>query len=107
MVTGDDPVKGVDILKEYIVHTHAKDGRRLFVKDPEVVYGLISEENVTDSSFIELPLGEGDVPFPEWIKALDAIGYNGFLTIEREVGENPYQDIAQAVTFLQNHIKNY
>jgi L-ribulose-5-phosphate 3-epimerase len=25
MVTGDDPVHGVHLLKDYIVHTHVKD----------------------------------------------------------------------------------
>ncbi len=101
MVTGDDPVKGVDILKDYIVHTHAKDGRRLFVKDPEIVYGIITEDNFSDPSFEELPLGEGDVDLYGWIKALKNIGYKGFLTIEREVGETPYQDIENAVIYLQ------
>ncbi|WMJ90096.1 sugar phosphate isomerase/epimerase family protein [Anaerocolumna sp. MB42-C2] len=110
MVTGDDPVKAVYTLKDYIVHTHAKDGRRLLVKDPEVIYG-ITEEEITASHdsftsgesnlpFIELPLGEGDVNFTEYIKALDDIGYKGFLTIEREVGENPEEDIKNAVIFL-------
>ena len=28
----------------------------------------------------------------------------GYLTIEREVGENPVQDIGKAVTFLRNLI---
>ncbi len=107
MVTGDDPVKGVDVLKDYIVHTHAKDGRRLYVKDPEIVYGLITEDNFADPSFIELPLGEGDVDFTGWLQALRAIGYKGFLTIEREVGETPYQDIENAVVFLKNHLKQF
>ena len=107
MVTGDDPVKGVHTLKEYIVHTHAKDGRRLYEKNPEIVYGLITEDNFTDPSFIELPLGEGDVDFPGWIRALKEIGYKGFLTIEREVGEQPYKDIENAVIFLQNQLKAY
>ena len=30
MVTGDDPVQGVYTLKDYIVHTHAKDGVKLY-----------------------------------------------------------------------------
>jgi sugar phosphate isomerase/epimerase len=30
MVTGDDPVQAVYTLKDYIVHTHAKDGVRNF-----------------------------------------------------------------------------
>lgn len=105
MVTGDDPVKGVHTLKDYIVHTHAKDGKRLYVKDPEIVYGLITEDNFTDPSFEELALGDGDVDFAGWLKALEEIGYSGFLTIEREVGDNPYNDIENAVVFLQNLLK--
>lgn len=106
MVTGDDPVKAVYTLKDYIVHTHAKDGRRLMVKDPEIIYGLIEEELLSGRSFIELPLGEGDVDFDGYLKALDDIGYKGFLTIEREVGDDPEKDIRHAVTFLNNKIKS-
>ena len=54
--------------------------------------------------FEELPLGEGDVDFPGWLKALDDIGYRGFLTIEREVGDNPEADIRRAVDFLRRNI---
>lgn len=102
MVTGDDPVKAVYTLKDYIVHTHAKDGKRLLVKDPEIVYGLIEDEIQEGQSFIELPLGQGNVDFKNYLKALDEIGYKGFLTIEREVGENPEADIKLAVDFLKN-----
>jgi L-ribulose-5-phosphate 3-epimerase len=105
MVTGDDPVAAVHTLKDYIVHTHAKDGRRLLVKDPEIVYGIIEEEIKTGKAFIELPLGTGDVDFKNYLKALDEIGYKGFLTIEREVGDNPEADIKLAVDFLKAHIK--
>lgn len=105
MVTGDDPVKAVHTLKDYIVHTHAKDGRRLYVKDPEIVYGLNKEVIKTDPSFIELPLGEGDVDFANYLKALDEIGYKGYLTIEREVGDQPERDIQLAVDFLNQLMK--
>ncbi len=104
MVTGDDPVKAVYTLKDYIVHTHAKDGRRLLVKDPEIVYGIIEEEIQSGQAFIELPLGEGDVNFTEYLKALDDIKYQGFLTIEREVGDDPEKDIRNAISFLNNKI---
>lgn len=104
MVTGDDPVQAVYTLKDYIVHTHAKDGRRLRYVEPEIVYGLAEEEMLGSSSFIELPLGEGDVDFPAYLKALDEIGYQGFLTIEREVGDDPAKDIAAAVQFLKKLI---
>lgn len=106
MVCCDDAVAAVHTLKDYIVHTHAKDGRQLHDCDPEIVYGIKPRDPscVTDESFIELPLGEGDVPFPAYLKALDEVGYRGFLTIEREVGENPAKDIATAVDFLKNII---
>lgn len=105
MVTGDDPVQAVYTLKDYIVHTHAKDGRRLFEKSPEVIYGVVEEsELVNDRSFEELPLGLGDVDFDNYLKALDEIGYRGFLTIEREVGENPKADIETAIAFLKSKI---
>ena len=106
MVTGDDPVQAVHNLKDYIVHTHAKDGRKLFDKNPEIIYGLEPDDGiVTDQAFIELPLGKGDVNFPGWLNALNEIGYKGFLTIEREVGDNPFGDISMAVQFLKDHIK--
>lgn len=101
MVTGDDPVKAVHNLKKYIVHTHAKDGKQLFYKDPEIIYGMKPDVIVTGDSFIEVPLGEGSVPFKEYLEALCDIGYNGFLTIEREVGDNPEKDIRTAVKFLE------
>ena len=104
MVTGDDPVQAVYTLKDYIVHTHAKDGRRLHYVDPEVLYGMVESEMLADNSYIELPLGQGDVDFPNYLKALDVIGYTGFLTIEREVGEDPQADIALAVRFLQEQL---
>ena len=101
MVTGDDPVKAVHNLKKYIVHTHAKDGKQLFYKHPEIIYGMKPDVIVTGDSFIEVPLGEGSVPFKEYLEALCDIGYNGFLTIEREVGDNPEKDIRTAVKFLE------
>ena len=105
MVTKDDPVQAVYTLKDYIVHTHAKDGRQNFYKNPEVIYGLAEDDMLASESFTELPLGKGDVPFPEYLKALDDIGYRGFLTIEREVGEDPETDIKKAVEYLKALMK--
>lgn len=104
MVTGDDPVQAVYTLNNYIVHTHAKDGKRLFEKDPEIIYHLVEEKVKSGDSFVELPLGEGNVDFKNYLKALDDIGYHGFLTIEREVGENPEADIRMAAEFLRKQI---
>jgi len=90
MVAGDDPVAAVHTLKDYIVHTHAKDGRMMKGQDP---------------AYVELPLGEGDVDFKNYLKALGEIGYRGYLTIEREVGDDPEKDIAKAADFLRGLIK--
>ena len=106
MVTGDDPVQAVHTLKDYIVHTHAKDGKRLYVKDPEIIYGLTTEPISSDPSFIELPLGTGAVDWPNYLKALEEIGYKGFLTIERECGDDPTADVLTAVDFLKGVIAN-
>ena len=105
MVTGDDPVQGVYTLKDYIVHTHAKDGKKLRDVNPEIIYRIIDEEANQGDAYIELPLGEGNVDFPNYLKALDDIGYRGFLTIEREVGENPAKDISLAANFLLKIIR--
>ena len=103
MVAGDDPVKAVHNLKEYIVHTHAKDGRMLRRVSPEAVYN--GTLDFAEAPFIELPLGQGDVDFPAYLSALNDIGYTGYLTIEREVGDDPEGDIRLAVDFLQSLIR--
>lgn len=108
MVTGDDPVKAVHNLKKYIVHTHAKDGNKLADGNPEFIYGVVHpvpEELRGVKYFEEVPLGTGSVDFPAYLKALEEIGYRGFLTIEREVGENPEADIKTAADFLAGIIK--
>jgi len=104
MVTGDDPVQAVYNLKKYIVHTHAKDGTKFGENNPEEIYRMVFAENVV-KNYKEMPLGEGSVPYPEYLAALEDVGYKGFLTIEREVGDNPAADIKTAVDFLKGIIE--
>lgn len=105
MVIGEDAVTAVRNLAPYIVHTHAKDGVMLKKTDPEIIYGFFAEGGIgdlrIDDYFREVPLGQGQVNWKEYIAALEEVGYNGFLTIEREVGPNPAKDIAEAVEFLR------
>ena len=105
MVTGDDPVQAVYNLKDYIVHTHAKDGIMLNRTKPEYIYGVEPAPAGLPAAFEEVPLGTGSVDFPAYLKALGDIGYDGFLTIEREVGEDPAKDISMAADFLRDTIK--
>jgi sugar phosphate isomerase/epimerase len=89
MVAGDDPVDAVQALGEYIVHTHAKDG----VMTPGKGH-----------AFEELPLGQGGVKWDAYLAALEASGFSGYLTIEREVGDDPGNDIAMAIEFLRSQL---
>lgn len=77
---GFDAVKGVYELGDYIVHTHAKDGK---VGGPEVAFG------------------EGDVDWPAYLKALRDVGYEGYFAIERECGDDPIGDVKKALEFLR------
>ncbi len=111
MVTGQDPAEAVYLLKDKIVHTHLKDGVMLKKTDPKIIYdhfatGGIEALNVADY-FIETPIGEGSVDFNKYLKALDDIGYDGFLTIERETGANPEEDILKAVNFIKDNHSKY
>ena len=102
MCARDNAYDAVYNLRNYIVHTHAKDGKNLHAVDLRAYYagpyyGLEKPQRPGH----ELPLGEGDVKFDTYLYALRDIGYNGYLTIEREVGENPIDDIRSAVKFLE------
>lgn len=109
MVTGDDPVNAVHVLKDYIVHTHAKDGIMLKQTDPKRIYTFFAEGGIEDMRmsdyFLEVPLGQGKVDFDAYLAALSEVGYKGFLTIERECGADPYADIKLAVDFLNGKIQ--
>ncbi len=82
---GFDYLGGVKTLAPYIVHTHAKDGIRRDGKGQEVA------------------LGDGDVKWDAYINEMRAIGFKGFFTIEREVGDDPVADIKKAVDFLRRY----
>ena len=78
---------------------------RLKASNPEYIYRVshpIPEEYAQGGFYEEVPLGEGSVPFKRYLQALEEIGYTGFLTIERECGDNPAADIKTAVDYLKN-----
>ena len=109
MVTEQDPVEAVEMLEKYIVHTHAKDGIMLKKTDPEIIYdsfaqGGIEALNVADF-FQETPLGEGKVDFKKYISTLRAVGFDGYLTIERETGEDPIADIKLAKSVVSGFLQ--
>lgn len=85
VMNGFNPVKGVQVGNELIVHTHVKDGVRY-----------------ADGSHEEVVVGKGQVPFGEYFMALDAIGYKGYFTIEREVGDNRVADVQSAIEVIKS-----
>ena len=108
MVCRENIPQAVKILAPYIVHTHAKDGLNLKPVSAEQLYKSFADggiEGFHASDYIkEVPLGEGGVDFDSYLKALSETGYRGYLTIEREVGENPTADIRLAVDFLRSKV---
>jgi sugar phosphate isomerase/epimerase len=85
-----NPLDALDILGPYVRGVHAKDGE--YPRDPRNLGA-------------EKPLGMGRVDFPGLIKKLLALGYDGALTIEREIGgEEQRADVLKANTILKGLI---
>ena len=87
-----NPVDALDVIGAYVRGVHAKDGeyptngRRLGV---------------------EKRLGEGRVNFPVLIAKLKSLGFDGALTIEREIkGPQQIEDIKLAKSFLEQILKS-
>ena len=81
-----NPVDALDVIGRYVRDVHAKDGTY-----PTTGRALGQET----------PLGEGAVDFPRLVARLRALGYDGALTIEREIeGEEQQRDIRRAIELL-------
>ena len=86
-----NPIDALTVFGEYVRDTHMKDGK--FPTDGR---------NLGE----EVPIGQGEVNFPRLIEKLREVGYDGPLTIEREIsGEDQIRDILAAKTYLEGLIK--
>ncbi len=83
-----DPIQAVQILGPDIRSVHVKDARR------PTTPGTWGEE---------VPLGEGEVDIPRYLKALQDVGYTGPLMVEREVGDQASRkrDIGKGIDYLR------
>lgn len=82
-----NPVDALDTIGKYVRDVHAKDGRY-----------------PTDGRMLgnETPLGRGMVNYPALIRRLKSLGYDGPVTIEREIsGEKQIEDILMAKALLE------
>jgi len=81
-----NPIDAAKILAKYIRNTHVKDGR----------YPVNGRELGQEAA-----PGEGDVNYPALIEVLKNAGYEGCLTIEREIhGEQQRKDVLKARDML-------
>jgi sugar phosphate isomerase/epimerase len=56
----------------------------------------------TDGTGREVPVGRGEVDWPEILALLGEIAYTGWLTVRRTSGEDVPGDCVRAVTFLRS-----
>ena len=85
-----NPVDALDVFGRYVMNLHAKDG--------------LYPANGHDLG-AETAIGSGKVDFEALFKKLFELGYNGFVTIEREIeGEQQTKDILAAKKYLQDII---
>ncbi len=83
-----NPIDALEVFGKYVRCLHAKDGRV-----PTTGFKLGPEVKV----------GEGMVRYPEFIKKLKEVGFDGDLIIEREIhGEQQAKDIAETVEYLKS-----
>jgi len=85
-----NPVDALDILGPLVEGIHAKDG--LYPTDAKELGR-------------EVPIGQGKVNFPAFIKRLKELGYHGPLTIEREIsGPKQAEDVRASKIYLEKLI---
>lgn len=85
-----NPIDALDIIGKYVRGVHAKDGE----------YPTNGRE-----LGVEKPIGEGRVNFPAFLARLRDLGFDGALTIEREIsGPQQIADIKRAIEYLNNLI---
>lgn len=87
-----NPVDALDVFGKYVLSLHAKDG----------LYPTNGRE-----LGVEVKVGTGKVNFPRLIERLHEIGFDGVLSIEREItGEQQMIDIRDTKTYLENLLAN-
>lgn len=85
-----NPIDALDVFGEYVRGIHGKDG---FYPTTGKYLGL------------EARMGDGKVNYPEFVKKLKEVGYDGAITIEREIsGEEQTKDIIHAKKLLESLI---
>jgi sugar phosphate isomerase/epimerase len=83
-----EPLEALRKVAAYVRSCHAKDGT--WSDEPGVVWGK------------EVPLGQGEVDIESFVGILNETGYDGPLTIEREIsGAKQIEDIRAGIEYLK------
>ncbi len=86
-----EPISALRKVGSYVRSVHCKDAK--WAANPGKEWGQ------------EVPLGQGDVGIEQFLRTLAELGYNGALTIEREIPHEPERqkrEIGYAVQLLQD-----
>ncbi|MGA2031715.1 MAG: sugar phosphate isomerase/epimerase family protein [Thermoguttaceae bacterium] len=90
MYGSGDPIEALSKVGSFVRSVHCKDAR--WAARPGEEWGS------------EVPLGEGDVGMERFLRTLAAVGYDGPLTIEREISQEPERqkaEIGQGLRLLE------
>lgn len=85
-----NPIDALEVFGEFVRDIHGKDG--CYPTDGK-------------NLGMETPLGDGKVNYPKFIAKLKEIGYDKYITIEREIsGDEQIKDIKKAKSLLESLI---
>jgi sugar phosphate isomerase/epimerase len=85
MLHGHDALASLTPLAGLVAHVHARDARSA---------GL-------SRGLQEVPVGAGDIDWMAFTATLQVLEFDGFLTVEREQGDNKLADVTNGVQFLK------
>lgn len=84
---GSDPVSALEALFGRVIHTHARDVRA-----------------AVGGAWHEVALGTGDVDWAEYLSALEAVGYGGYMAVDRASVPDRFEDVVAAVRYLERFV---
>ncbi|MEX0702750.1 MAG: sugar phosphate isomerase/epimerase family protein [Planctomycetales bacterium] len=84
IIAGHDPLAALRELHRAVVHVRVRDA----IRD-------------VDGAGIEVPVGRGEVDWPEVLALVAEMDYRGWVTVDRTAGDDPAGDVFRAVEFLQ------
>jgi L-ribulose-5-phosphate 3-epimerase len=88
LLNGFDPLASLAALAGKVAHTHARDARTATIS----------------GGAREVLVGAGDIEWMGYIATLESIDFRGFLTVDRESGDDRFADAAAGVKFLRRFV---